>query len=274
MALDFPDSPANGDYYNGFVYDSTSTTWRVRGSIENPAGVSSTTGSPTTTTVGDDTVYKFTADGSITIGVGGIARVLVVGGGGGGADGSGSARGGGGGAGGYMHIENYYLPAGTHTVTIGAGGTNAATFANDGGASRLGNLIVPGGGPGGQYSRSLNGASGGGAGYSDTGAYDGGDGIPGLGNDGGPKPSGTSTGAGGGGAGGIGVFASGAGGAGIANDITGSSVTYAAGGTGAQSNDSPSNATANTGNGGNGGGYPSIAGADGGSGVVIVRIGA
>ena len=33
MALDFPDSPVNGDYYAGFVYDSTSGTWRVIGDL-------------------------------------------------------------------------------------------------------------------------------------------------------------------------------------------------------------------------------------------------
>ena len=29
MALDFPDSPSNGQYYEGFVYDSTAGVWRV-----------------------------------------------------------------------------------------------------------------------------------------------------------------------------------------------------------------------------------------------------
>ena len=87
MALDFPDAPSNGDYYNGFVYDSTSATWRVRGSVENPAGISGTTGSPTITTDGSATVYTFTGDGSITVDVAGVVDLLVLGGGASGGNG-------------------------------------------------------------------------------------------------------------------------------------------------------------------------------------------
>ena len=84
MALDFPDSPTDGQVYGGFTWDNTAGLWRVRGNALSPAGVSGVTGTVATTTDGNDTIYSFTGDGTITIATGGIANILLVGGGGGG----------------------------------------------------------------------------------------------------------------------------------------------------------------------------------------------
>ena len=290
MALDFPDSPSNGDYYNGFVYDSTSATWRVRGSIENPAGVSATTGSPTITTVGDDTVYQFTGDGSITIGVAGYVHALLVGGGGGGMYAFSTHSGGGGGAGAMFENELLYLPAGTHTVVVGAAGF-------PGESSELGYYAVAGGGAQGSTADPAgDGGSGMGRGCVRT--TDGGNTVvPSQGNDGGNGSAASiHTGGGGSGAGGAGTAGGtsvgGAGGAGLASTITGSSLFYAGGGGGGAQNSGTGGAGGSgigggggTGNGdlgdaaspanrgSGGGGGSGNAGGAGSSGVVIVRVG-
>ncbi len=88
------------------------------------AEVSATTGSPAidTTTRSGKTIYKFTANGSITVSATGTAEILVVGGGG-------AASMGGGGAGGFLYNPSAYLEVGTLSVTVGAGGpgTGAST---------------------------------------------------------------------------------------------------------------------------------------------------
>ena len=35
MALDFPNSPSNGDVYRGFVYNSTTGAWRTTRAVFN-----------------------------------------------------------------------------------------------------------------------------------------------------------------------------------------------------------------------------------------------
>lgn len=250
MALDFPDSPSNGDYYNGFVYDSTVGVWRVRGSVENPAGVSTTTGSPTVTTDGTATIYTFTGDGSITFDVAGVVRVFGIGGGGGS---KGYGRPSGGGAGVVFEKSNYYVTAGTYAITVGAGGAasgNSAGHAGFGNDTTFGDDVVcyKGGAgfsiaqvnwqnrgyfihsPGGNYISSTNGIGGCfGAGAGNLGS-----------------PNWTD---------------------GVDSDISGSTVTYGTGGD--DNNGVPG--PANSGDGA--GGVNGVNGVAGGSGVFIVRVG-
>ena len=154
------------------------------GGLDTPAVVSATTGSPTETTItdGGDTfdIYSFTGDGSITISEAGFAELLVVGGGGG--TGGGGSWNAGGGAGGYLPITSQYLPVGTATVTVGAGGAAGA----NGGGSRLSTSIANGGGRGGDSAANSGGAGqvGGSGGGGSANSLAGGVGTIGLGNSG------------------------------------------------------------------------------------------
>tara|TARA_R110002126_G_scaffold12367_3_gene53711 strand:- start:163 stop:1089 length:927 start_codon:yes stop_codon:yes gene_type:complete len=230
MALDFPNSPSDGQYYEGFTWDATYSVWRVRAGFEGRAGIASTSGAAGTATTGE--AYIFTGSGAITVSKTGLLDVLIVGGGGGGSLG-------GGGAGGFWE-KTLWFEAGTHTVTVGAGG--AAGYLDtsgggsgprdgfNGGSSFCGQYVSPGGG-GGATSRSgstssnnyqagagRTGGSGGGGGitnYSPTAADTIGLAIPSFGNNGGR--GGFLTGGGGGGAG----FAGQIGGANYPNGSTG-----------------------------------------------------
>jgi hypothetical protein len=218
------------------------------------ATVTATTGSPSvdTTTRAGKTIYRFTNSGSITIGTAGNAEFLIVGGGGGG----GNAKAGGG-AGGMLYESSAYLPAGTLTVTVGTGGVGGEynsgyNGGQTGNSSSIGGDYVGIGGGGGaaaNQSFGHNGGSGGGGGDGTNGL-----GFPGQGNNG----SGNT----GGGAGGIPT--------GLANSITGTSVTYATGGSRSAST---VNGTANTGGGGWGSTSTSTVAGSGGSGVVIIVVG-
>ncbi len=222
--------------------------------------------------------------------------IAVGGGGGGGGGDTGPNNGGGGGGAGDMKTGTFSPNPGVYPIVIGAGGGGGAGSAgggaspgSDGVASSITdpNAVLisqanPGGGGGGVNAtppgeNGRDGASGGGAAYTDGVP---GNGAVGEGNDGGTWS--TSGGGGGGGGGGgkttvggdaIG-FAGGVGGTGLASSISGASVTYAAGGAGGdQGAGSATPGTANRGNGG-GGGFGQMAGfngAGGGSGVVIIR---
>ena len=244
---------------------------------------------------------------------GGSFEVLVVaGGGGGGSSGAfGTAGSGGGGAGGLIHIDNYFIPAGSLNITVGSGGTGAIyngthRFGNNGQNSSFGNLTAIGGGGGaGGNAQGNPGGSGGGSRGTSGGPSNqptSNDGYPnsGFGNRGGnhsSSPAGAAA-TGGGGAGspgqdipGSGGQDGGAGGAGLEFDITGTPTYYAGGGgagvsaavsatggpggiggggAGANSNGGAQSGTSNTGGGG-GGGTNAHSGADGGSGIVVVR---
>jgi hypothetical protein len=245
------------------VWDGAAWVDAVGGG-SSPAVVSGTTGSPTITSDGSATVYKFTGDGSITVDRGGLCHLLLIGGGGFTGIGAGQNYESGGGAGGFIENVSFYLPAGTHTVTIGAGGTSGHV-SGYGGSSRILDVFGIVGGQGyataGQFSNmGMQGGSGSGAaGSQATTSPDLGpaSGIPGQGYGG--FALGSTGDAPGGGAGGPATSTTAAG-PGVASTITGSSVTYGVGG---------SAATTNTANSGNGGGNNS----NGNSGVVILRIG-
>jgi hypothetical protein len=238
----------------------------VAGGGTPKATVTATTGSPTidTSSRPGKTIYKYTGSGTITIGVGGTCEYLVIGGG--------NSNG----AGGYIYNTSAALQAGTLTITIGAGTTQAAS----GNATRLGDIVAIGGGPTELNSAGtpvpVSGASSGGSyrtGVSPQAALlssaqgnTGGQGFSGV-----MGPSGFG---GGGGAGGVGGNAASAasggnGGAGSANSITGSSVTYSAGGGGFGTVTPGSPNSAGAANSGTGGGSSF----SGGSGFVVVVIG-
>jgi len=225
---------------------------------------------------------------------------LVVAGGGAG----GSTVGGGGGAGGYRTATGYAVTAGSAiTVTVGAGGPRAAwnSLGSNGSNSVFGTITATGGGTGGIYNSPYAGADGGsgggGTGRSGVGALGGAASPSGQGNAGGEGVQ--EAGGGGGGAGqagfkgdaattprkggdglnwnSLGTYYAGGGGGCIGIGGTPGAGGAGGGGAGSSGNNSSWNAptagTANTGGGGGGnrGDYTPSYGADGGSGIVIIR---
>jgi len=267
----------------------------------NTGGFISATGG-TITTSGSKTIHTFNDSGTFTVSTATTVEYLVIGGGGGG----GSLIAGGGGAGGYREGV-LSIAAGTHDITVGAGGIAvtggaAGVTGNDGNPSIFSTITSGGGGGGGTYNNvaGRNGGSaggGGGAEGSGTGcSAAGGTASPaGQGNNGGcggAKPSGVyQGGGGGGGAGAVGqafqTVNGGNGGTGVTLSISGSPVCYAGGGgasatgvgtfgtatcgggAGAVGGNSGTNGTANTG--GGGGGVSGGTSGAGGKGVVIIR---
>jgi len=258
-------SPVEGQFSfltsNDTVEFYDGSAWVELASGVGGAVVSSTTGSPTVTSgtvIGGITydIYTFNGDGSIIFSDAGLIDLLAVAGGGGS---TGHGRPAGGGGGGFRNFTDFYVAAGTATVTIGAGGVagvNAAGFAGNGGETSFGSYPLECGGGGGGYARSATNA-------------------------------GNRTWGGGGGGGGqnvsnvngiTGAFGSGAGFdlssgseptnvvAGLASSITGTSVTYAEGG----DDNGAAAGSANTGDGA--GGVNGATGVAGGSGRLIVRV--
>jgi hypothetical protein len=238
------------------------------------------------------TINTFTSDGTLTVSGGDFnCEVLIVAGGGGGGWGNTNEAGGAGGAGGVLYASSYTVSSGIHNIVVGAGGA-APTSGTDGGNgsnSAFDSYVAIGGAGGaGICLNSINGGSGGGGcgGCSDHAG-----GLPtqtssgvftGYGNAGGNGAwyanfPGYGNAGGGGGAGGPGSSGHdraagtiGGGGPGMAFDISGSSVTYAAGGDGGPGRTSyaGSSALPNTGNGAVGG---NVGGGAGGSGIVIIK---
>lgn len=245
------------------------------------ASVSGTTGSPTITTVNGKSLYKYTGSGSITISSAGRVSIVVQAGGGGGRQ---SGNGSGGGGGGSLIATSkatvsVYLPVGTYTVNVGAGGAQGVNGAD----SYFGSYYAGGGGGG-----STSGATGGGSltvtpnqpttvGGQQGKAGGAGDGATAAGGGGGVLVAGTN-----------GASSTGGnGGAGVSDTIEGSSVTRGgggggwgattggtggAGGGGAGSTTAGASGTVNSGGGGGGGGSVNALGL-GGSGVVLIWLG-
>ena len=218
---------------------------------------------------------------------------LVIAGGGGGGAGGGSNLGGGGGAGGYISAITGEQSGGPSTVlsafaaqlstnydvTVGAGGSGAASGTTNGSNSQFKSDVTAIGGGRAAFLRnppywgpSTSGGSGGGGG---EGNLAGSPGTANQGNSGGSVGGANQTGGGGGGAGAAGGANGGAGGVGIQSAVAdGSSQVYRAGGgamgTGGQGGGGSSGQSGQTNTGG-GGGNGNRDGGNGGSGVVILR---
>jgi len=221
MALDFPNSPVDGQFYEGFVWSDSSQTWRV---TKDPAS--------------SFIVVKYGIVG------GGGSGTIYAGGGGGGFRSSYPSTNSGGGL---TYPENpLVLGAGTYTVTVGAGGS-AGT---QGGTSQFATLTSIGGGsPQGYGGTSQSGGSGGGA--TGNASRAGGAGTAGQGFAGGSTSpdgyGGYNQGAGGGASSAASNTTKGAGI--TTSEFTGSSVLYSEGGTPTGS----AKSVANDGHGNNGG---------------------
>jgi hypothetical protein len=293
-----------------FVYVDGTEGWKnVQDSTSNVTGspfIIATGG--TITISGNDRIHTFTGPGTFAVSKiacsapnNEVSYMVVAGGGGGGRD-----VGGGAGAGGFREDKSPLTPytaspldgAGPITVTatsfpitVGGGGTGGSPpgpVATNGANSIFSTITSAGGGAGGGHPGdpgSNGGSGGGGAGYNTS--TTGGSGntppvSPPQGNNGGnsPTPGTNVTGGGGGGATGVGACetspgtAFAAGGAGATTSISGSSVTYSAGGRGAgDGSPNPQAGGDNTGDGADGGGTGPLGndGPNGGSGIVIIR---
>ena len=291
-------------------------TAQLAGWWNNDTGIVATGGTITDITVGGVPyrVHTFTSNGTFTVtSVGNragqsVAQEFLCGGGGGGA-GSGGGGGGGGGAvfSGELGAQNFALTVGSHTITVGAGGTSQ----NYGSTSNISppfiNSSATGGAPGASYSGGpvAGGNSiGGGAGGGSPGGGAGGTGTLGVGGNGGAgtasNTSSVSGAGGGGGTGGTGApydgenanqgVKAGDGGDGVEWSFSGTPTYYGGGGgggaititagTGGQggggngtTSGNGGNGTANTGGGGGGGGQfgGGVVGGTGGSGLVMIR---
>ena len=227
----------------------------------------------------------FSGTSSVTIDQAGFCDLLVVGAGGAGGSGG---PGGGGGGGGLLYVENAFLSAATHVVTVGAGGSAAPVQANygfhpgnNGNASRIADYYSPGGAGGAVPSLAipansvtgtdgLNGGSGGGASGQDGSlpALAGGSGVVGIGSDGGGTNASVGAAAGGGGGAGSGVLGRGGdagtsqiggnGGEGAVTTIRNTTIYISGGGGGG--------GTTTPGTGGSGIGGPGSTGTTGGAG--------
>jgi hypothetical protein len=247
--------------------------------------------------------YKtFTGSSTLTVTKAGFADLVVVGGGASGGYSTDVGGGGGGGAGGALQVTNAYLPVGTLTVSVGAGGAAPAAGNHrgvNGNTTGIAPYYCPGGGGGAAYTGGAAvqvGDGGSGGGGQNNGQQTGGSGVSGLGFAGG---TGATSSAGGGGGSAVGgnpvATTGGAGGAGASTTIAGTTPTGAyvagtftfsgggggggtvtggaagtgGGGIGAANTGAAGNGTANTGGGGGGrNGVPGL----GGSGFVIVRV--
>jgi surface protein len=236
----------------------------------------SVTGSPTITSIGDDTLFEWDATDSNKTGsifftyTPPTARILAIGGGGAGANSS-SASGGGAGR---LVDDTFSLSNTTYAITAGAGGATSGTNGTD---TTVGSIITMPGGGGGRSTNGdgISGGSGGG-GRSGFGSVAGGASVTGtpagLGNDGGGGSASFGTGrGGGGGAGAAGSWSStsnGAGGDGVQSDITGTNVWYAGGGGAGSGTTGQGGGTASHGLGGGGNGNGTV----GGGGTVKIRL--
>lgn len=229
----------------------------------------------TTSDAGGFRTHTFLSSGSLVVTNGGTIEYLVVAGGGSGGGNSSTRSGGGGGAGGFKTGSISVTP-GTYAVTVGAGGMalTPQTAASDGAGSSIGTLVTTTGGGAGASVSGTTAVAGraGGSGGGGTCAGAAGTGVTGQGSNGGGSAS-TTSGTGGG-ASAVGTAVSVAtanGGNGTASSLTGVAVTYSVGGGVSLTPDV--SVIANTGRGG-AGAFKSATvriGANGSSGIVVVK---
>lgn len=217
---------------------TSSTTANLYWTSSQLKGLTATGG--TITYSGSNEIHTFSTSGTYNVTHGSDnVKVLILGGGGSGGSAGGLSAGGGGGSGGYYYNSAMTLITQAYSVILGATGSPT------GGTSSFNGIFEGGGGSGGgQNSVGNNGVSGGsGGGGGTNGNQAGGSGSSAngfSGKSGGSGGGGSSNcwnGGGGGGSSGSGtsgttVCYSGSGGAGTSNSITGSAVTYGAGGNG------------------------------------------
>jgi hypothetical protein len=294
-----------GQYKGANLIKTGTNTWTF---IPFASGVGAAVYSDANTGTYTGFAYKtYTASGTLTVTTAGFADVVILAGGGAGGlvvDPN-NSRGGGGAGGLYgLGVSTVYLPVGTHTVTVGAGGAVSGADAGIGNFSQLASFVAFGGG--GSASQALAsatqiGACGGGAANPNgiAGGFISAQGFAG-GSATAYAPPYTNYGAGGGGglsaAGGNGTTSvGGVGGAGTSTTIAGTtpSSSYVAGsyafggGGGGQRYDGSSGAggsggggaasnsgagTAGSANTGGGGGAGETNAGAGGSGLVIVKV--
>jgi hypothetical protein len=272
---------------NNWVAGSTASLYGIAAVGTTPAIAPKASGGNVIDYDGTYWIHTFTSSGTFTPQTGLTCDYLVVAGGaGGGFATSGGDYGAGGGAGGMRStvtatggggsLESAIsVASGTnYAITVGAGGAAQSTLGlagNNGNDSIFATITSTAGGGGAGGGTSQLGKNGGSGGGGATGGAPGTASPSGQGYAGGAAPGGGYA-AGGGGAGGVGSSASSqnvAGGAGVATSITGSSVTYAAGGRGGVV--SAGSGTTNTGNGGEGKAGATGSSGAGGSGIVIIR---
>jgi hypothetical protein len=205
--------------------DTQVAEYVVQGVVATGGSVTDTTGFRT---------HTFVSSGSFVVTNPGTIEYLVVAGGGAGGGNSSTRSGGGGGAGG-LKAGSIAITAGTYAITVGAGGMALVpqTSASDGGGSSIGTLVTCSGGGGGASVSGTTAVAGraGGSGGGGTCAGAAGTGITGQGRNGGGSASTTSGTGGGSGAAGTAVSAATAnGGAGTSSSITGPTYVYALGG--------------------------------------------
>lgn len=246
-------TPLTFAQYSGAALQRTaSNTWTIipfTGGVGNADFSNAATG--TYTSGGFSYKYvSFTATGTLTVTKDGLADVLVVGSGAGGAGGNNLNYGAGGGSGGANYAQ-VKLTSGTYSIYIAAGGAA-------GGVATAGGLGTPCHFGLGTDVRVSSGNAQGGVGPAGNG------GLSATGYNGGTNSGG------GGGATAVGDNNGGPGGAGYTVAITGTNVTYGTGGDGGGAG-SAIPGGANTGDGG-GAGRLNLAGGNGGSGIVIVRV--
>ena len=240
---------ANGG--DGAVIVRIESSW-AGGSAEVTGATVSYVGQVSTNWIGGELLLTFSGGGGFELPGTTIARILAVGGGGGGGGSynkSGAPAAGGGGSGGIVDT-NALFGAGLYVVDVGVGGQGA------------------------QRSSAASGASDGGDGGDTSVKLDGLDVVAASGGGGGKKAGDDTGGAGGTPGGAAGGAAGYEGAAGTESNITGDYVTYAAGGNGGGVDATPVAGDPGTGNGGGGANSRKNDAANGGDGVVIVRISA
>jgi hypothetical protein len=134
--------------FNDFTRGNTDIQRIYRGSDELwVRTIPFTLSGGTVTTSGGDDIHTFTSTSTLTVTGEGTVQILVVGGGAGSNKANTSSIGGGGGSGGQAVATSVTLTAGTYNIVVGAGGTGAlSTYGGAGGQSSIEGVSTANGG--------------------------------------------------------------------------------------------------------------------------------